>query len=69
MTKMNASIYFQIESNGDYHTKHYFDVETKGPNGMPDMNGFDYGFRLGWEDRGNWGRPHELRMQDHGIPN
>jgi anaerobic magnesium-protoporphyrin IX monomethyl ester cyclase len=56
-TRLNAKIWFKIDSNGDYHSQHYYDVEAKGPNGNPDMNGFDYGFRLGWEGRGNWSRP------------
>jgi hypothetical protein len=57
LTRMDARIWFRIESNGHWHSRHYYDVQAGGPNGWPDERGLDYGFRLGWDGRGQWIRP------------
>ena len=57
LTRMDARIWFRIESNGHWHSRHYYDVRAGGPNGWPDERGLDYGFRLGWDGRGHWTRP------------
>jgi hypothetical protein len=57
MTRMDAQIWFRIEANGHWHSRHVYDVQAGGPNGWPDERGLDYGFRLGWEGRGHWTRP------------
>jgi hypothetical protein len=57
LTRMNARVWFRIESNGHWHSRHQYDVAAGGPNGWPDERGLDYGFRLGWDGRGQWTRP------------
>jgi hypothetical protein len=55
--RYNATHWFKIDKHGDWHAKFEYDLEARGPNGYADVNGFHYGFRLGWEKRDNWARP------------
>jgi radical SAM superfamily enzyme YgiQ (UPF0313 family) len=57
--EFNADIWFKINHRGDWHAKFEYDLKARGPNGNPDLDGFHYGFRLGWERQSNWGRPFE----------
>jgi hypothetical protein len=53
----NATHWFKINEQGDWHAKFEYDLKARGPNGFPDVDGFHYGFRLGWERQSNWARP------------
>jgi anaerobic magnesium-protoporphyrin IX monomethyl ester cyclase len=55
--RYNATHWFKIDKHGDWHAKFEYNLEARGPNGYADVNGFHYGFRLGWEKRDNWARP------------
>jgi anaerobic magnesium-protoporphyrin IX monomethyl ester cyclase len=55
-TEYRARHQFKIDAQGDWHAVFDYDLKGGGPNGMPDLNGFHYGFKLGWEGRGNWCR-------------
>jgi hypothetical protein len=58
ITRMYAKIHFRINANGDWISRHDYDVKAGGPNGYPDQTtGLDYGFRLGWSGEGHWDRP------------
>jgi len=54
-TQMYANIHFRILDNGDYISKHAYDVQIKttGFNNNED----NYDFKLDWEGQGNWKRP------------
>jgi hypothetical protein len=52
----NFNIWFKIQTNGDWQAKFKYDLQAGGPNGNPDINGFDYGFRLNWQGKGHWGQ-------------
>ena len=58
-TTFNADLWFKIDQQGDWHAKFEYDLDARGPNGYPTIDGFHYGFRLGWEKRSNWSRPLE----------
>jgi len=55
-TEYHARHQFRITAQGDWHAVFDYDLKGGGPNGYPDDNGFHYGFRLGWVNRGNWAR-------------
>lgn len=55
-TEYHARHQFRIDAHGDWHAVFDYDLKGNGPNGYPDDNGFHYGFRLGWVNRGNWAR-------------
>jgi hypothetical protein len=55
-TEYRARHQFKIDSEGDWHAVFDYDLKGRGPNGFTDVNGFLYGFKLGWENRGNWAR-------------
>jgi radical SAM superfamily enzyme len=55
--QFNARIQFKINRHGDWKAKFHYDLDASGPNGMPDVDGFHYGFRLTWERESNWSRP------------
>jgi hypothetical protein len=53
----NATHWFKINDRGDWQARFSYDLKARGPNGFPDIDGFHYGFRLGWERQSNWARP------------
>jgi hypothetical protein len=53
----NAAHWFKINDQGDWQARFSYDLKARGPNGFPDVDGFHYGFRLGWERQSNWARP------------
>jgi hypothetical protein len=55
-TEYQARHQFKIDAQGDWHAVFSYNLKGGGPNGMPDQNGFHYGFKLDWEGRGNWCR-------------
>jgi len=48
-TKLYAKISFEISDNGDYRTKHYYNLLAK-----DDEKQLDYSFTLDWESKGKW---------------
>ena len=55
----NARFQFKINKDGNWKAHFHWDLKAGGPNGNPDLNGFDYGFRLTWRKESNWSRPLE----------
>ena len=55
-TIYNFNIWFKIHPNGDWQANFKYDLQAGGPNCDPTIDGFDYGFRLNWQGKGQWGQ-------------
>ena len=55
-TEYHARHQFKIDANGNWKAVFDYDLKGRGPNGYPTNDGFHYGFKLGWENRGSWER-------------